>query len=220
MPHPSADDIIALYDRTADAWAAVRGRDAVIEGAWLDRFVAALPAPSPAAGRERATVLDLGCGTGYPVAHALLARGLRVTGLDAAPRQIAHARAATPPEHRAAAEWVVADMRVPGAALAGRRFEGVLAWHSSFHLTPDDQRAMFPVYAAHAVPGAVLMFTSGPEPGEVIAAWEGAPLYHASLEDEEYRALLAAHGFALVSHVRRDRACGDASVWLARYAGG
>lgn len=110
-------------------------------------------------------------------------------------------------------------MRAPGDALAGRRFAGVLAWHSSVHLSPADQRAMFPVYAAHAGPGAALMFTSGPEPGEAIAEWEGAPLYHASLEDEEYRALLADHGVVLLSHLRRDRACGDASVWLARYAG-
>lgn len=37
---------------------------------------------------------------------------------------------------------------------------------------------MFPVFAAHAAPGAVLMFTSGPTAGEAIGEWEGEPLYH------------------------------------------
>ena len=43
----------------------------------------------------------------------------------------------------------------------GRRFDGIVVWHSSFHLHPDGQRAMFPIYAAHSAPGAILMFTSG-----------------------------------------------------------
>jgi ubiquinone/menaquinone biosynthesis C-methylase UbiE len=51
----SADRIIPLYERTAAAWDAARGRTLHIEGAWLDRFAAA--------AREGGTVLDLGCGT-------------------------------------------------------------------------------------------------------------------------------------------------------------
>ena len=41
---------------------------------------------------------------------------------------------------------------------------------------------MFPRFAAHAQPGAPLMFTSGSEAGEAIGEWQGEPLYHASLE--------------------------------------
>lgn len=215
MANPAAADIAELYDRTADQWAAARGRALGVERGWLERFAAALPPRPMPAATERARVLDLGCGTGYPIAHALLARGLRVTGVDAAPRLVALARAAMPPERVPGAEWVAADMRT---LALGRRFDGVLAWHSFYHLAPADQRAMFPVFAAHAAPGAALLFTSGPEAGEAIGEWEGAPLYHASLDPAEYRALLAAHGFALLAHVARDPACGDATVWLARRA--
>ena len=42
-----------------------------------------------------------------------------------------------------------ADMR---RLALGRRFAGLIAWDSFFHLRPQDQRAMFPIFAAHAAP--------------------------------------------------------------------
>jgi hypothetical protein len=51
-------------------------------------------------------------------------------------------------------EWIVGDMR---QLALGRRFDGILAWDSFFHLNHDDQRRMFPIFADHAVLGAVLM---------------------------------------------------------------
>ena len=60
------------------------------------------------------------------------------------------------------------------------------------------------------------MFTSGPRHGEAIGQLRGEPLYHASLAPEEYRTLLAAHGFAVVAERMEDPGCGGHSVWLAR----
>ena len=48
--------------------------------------------------------------------------------------------------------------------------------------------------------------------------WQGEPLYHASLDSDAYRALLAAHGFEVVSHVSEEPACGAHTVWLGRRA--
>lgn len=197
-----ADRIAGLYERHADAFDRIRGRD-LSEKPWLDRFTAPL-----AAG---AAILDLGCGSGEPLAASLIARGFAVTGVDASQTLVGLCRARHP-----AHDWYVADMR--GFA-PGKTFAGILAWHSFFHLTPQDQRAMFPRFAAMAAPGAMLMFTSGPSQGVVIGAFQGEPLYHASLDDAEYRELLAANGFAVVEHRREDPDCGGATVWLARKSG-
>jgi hypothetical protein len=97
-----------------------------------------------------------------------------------------------------------------------RTFDGLLAWDSFFHLTPDDQRGMFDVFRRHAAPGAALMFTSGPHAGEALGEWLGEPLYHAGLDPEEYRRLLEHHGFELVAHRQDDPDCGHHTVWLAR----
>jgi hypothetical protein len=99
----------------------------------------------------------------------------------------------------------------------GRRFDGILAWDSFFHLRQDDQRNMFPVFRRHAAPNAALMFTSGPRGGVAMGTYQGEPLYHASLEPDEYRALLAEHGFAVVSYDPKHASCGGHTIWLARY---
>lgn len=192
--------IVGLYDEHAGAWDRMRGADASLEKPWLDRFTALLP--------PRGTVLDLGCGSGRPVAAELIDRRFRVTGLDSSLSLIALCRARYPGE-----QWVVADLR---SFDLGRRFDGIVAWHSLFHLTREAQRALFPRLAAHVAPGGALMFTSGHEDGVRVGTWQGEPLYHASLAPEAYRALLDTHGFQVVEHALRDPQCGEATVWIAR----
>lgn len=198
-----AERIVDLYERKAHDWAADRRRQThLFEQGWLDRFLALVP--------ESGTVLDLGCGFGRPIAAYLIGQGRAVTGVDSSPTMIALCQADFPQQ-----DWRVADMR---RLDLGRRFGGILAWDSFFHLTYDDQRRMFPLFAANAAPGAPLMFTSGPAHGEAIGELHGEPLYHASLAPDEYRALLGANGFAVVDARMNDAGCGGHSVWLARRA--
>ena len=196
-PH---ERIVGLYEDHAEAWAALRRGSGELERPWLERFAALLP---PEAG-----ILDLGCGSGEPVAAELIRRGFAVTGVDSAPSLVALCR-----KRFAGHEWVVEDMR--GLEL-GRRFDGIVAWHSLFHLTPDDQRAMFPRFADHGQSRSALLFTSGPQYGVRIGEFRGEPLYSASLAPDEYRHLLVESGFEVVDVRFDDPECGGATVWLAR----
>jgi hypothetical protein len=110
-------------------------------------------------------------------------------------------------------EWIVADMR---PLALGRQFAGVLARDSFFHLKPDDQRATFEVFAAHAARSAILMFNTGPAYGEGIGCYRGDPLHHASLDAAEYEKLLTESGFEVVVHMVEDRQAGGRTVWIAR----
>jgi hypothetical protein len=107
----------------------------------------------------------------------------------------------------------VADMR---SLKLDRRCGGLIAWDSFFHLTPDDQRMMFFIFRDHAETEAPFLFTSGPAFGEAIGTPEGKPLYHASLDPDEYHLLLDRNGFDVVAHVAEDPNCGGRTVWLAR----
>jgi hypothetical protein len=49
-----------------------------------------------------------------------------------------------------------------------------------------------------------------------MGTFAGEPLHHASLDPDDYRALLAAHGFTLVAHMPEDPACNGHTVWLTR----
>jgi len=197
--HPSSRTISALYERHATVFDRDRG-NRLVERVWFERFRQVMP--------EGADVLDLGCGSGEPVARYLIEAAHRVTGVDSSPTLIDLCRSRFPDQ-----TWIADDMR---EILLSRRFGGIVAWNSFFHLTPDDQRAMFAVFRDHAKPGAALMFTSGPAAGEAIGSYQGEALYHASLATAEYEALLAAHGFSTVQHVVEDPECGGLTVWLAR----
>jgi SAM-dependent methyltransferase len=154
-----ADGIIDHYERHARAWDADRRMAGWNDKIWHDRFIAAL--------RSAANVLDLGCGSGYPLAQHMAQRGLNVTGVDSSPTLISLCRERLP-DH----EWLVGDMQ---SLQLSRQFDGVLAWDSFFHLRPDDQRRMFSVFARHAAPSAILMFNSGPAHGESIGEYRGDP---------------------------------------------
>ena len=74
MTHPSAERIVGLYSDRAEDWIADRGAalhpgdGGLDEAAWIGRFTDGL-APG---GR----ILDVGCGSGWPMGAALIARGL------------------------------------------------------------------------------------------------------------------------------------------------
>ena len=192
--------IVDLYERHAKEFDQDRGRS-LQERAWLDRFLSYV--------RPLGSVLDIGCGMGEPIARYVVEAGHHVVGIDSSPSLVHLCRTRLPKS-----EWLVADMR---QLALGRRFDGLLAWDSFFHLNMDDQRAMVARFAAHALPGAPLMFTSGPERGERIGSFFGEPLYHASLDPGEYRQLLSTNGFSVLSYLADDPACGGHTVWLARY---
>lgn len=196
-----SNDVIRLYNDHGADFDSLRGRS-LAEKAWLDRFASLLP--------QGASILDIGCGSGEPIAGYFIGNGYDVTGIDASLPLIELCRARFPEKL-----WVVADMR---KLALGRRFDGLIAWHSFFHLNAEDQRRMFAIFRQHANDGAALMFTAGPGQGEAIGTFQGKPLYHASLSREEYESLLAAHGFRLLDHIVEDPDCGGATVYLARRA--
>lgn len=196
-------DILPSYEREADFWARTRDRSL-----WERPILEAA-----LAGKTSAQVLDLGCGTGQPIARWFADHGAAVTGVDGAAAMIAHFRAEIPQ-----ARAMCADMR--GLSL-GQRFDVILAFDSFFHLTPDAQRAMFPVFAAHAAPKARLVLTTGPQAGDGIMGRVGdSRLYHASLDPDDYRACLRAVGFQPRWFRSADTAYLGRSVWLADFTAG
>lgn len=201
-------DTTALYDSVARQFDLDRckGNDGtgLMELEYLEEVQARLPA--------NAQVLDVGCGTGEPLARWFIERGHRVTGVDGAAAMVRICRSRFP-----WMSWFHRDMRTLDL---GRRFDAIVAWDSFFHLTQEDQREMFPVFARHAKPGALLLFTSGPEAGVAMGEIYGHALHHASLDPDEYRALLAANGFRELLFRSKDHDCGGHSVWLAQYLPG
>jgi SAM-dependent methyltransferase len=198
-----ADKIVGHYEKHAAAWDRDRQNSYWNDKVWHDRFIGKLG--------KGAGVLDLGCGPGRPVALHMVERGLSVTGVDSSPTMISFCRDRLPDQ-----EWIIADMR---QLALGRRFDGILAWDSFFHLAHEDQRRMFTIFADHASVGAVLMFNTGPAHGESVGEYRGEALYHASLAPAEYEMLINRFGFEVIQRAANDQEAGGRTVWLCQRSG-
>ena len=109
--------IVNLYQNHAVDWDRERGRS-LFEKPWLDRMMTLLP--------PKRSILDLGCGSGEPIARYFIERGSEVTGVDSSSSFVGICRSRFPCQ-----DWLIADMRVLSL---GRRYDGILAWNSLFHL--------------------------------------------------------------------------------------
>jgi SAM-dependent methyltransferase len=195
------DDICLQYERIAEWFIAMRRTGPpLMERTYLEAVLGELPA--------EAEVLDLGCGGGEPLAGFFIRAGHPVAGVDGSARMIELCRERFPDM-----TWIQADMR---SLSLGRTFGAVIAWDSFFHLSHEDQRAMFPIFDAHTAPGGLLLFTSGPDYGQATGVMAGVAFEHYSLSPEEYEELLAQRGFEVVVHRVEDQDCGGHTVWLAR----
>lgn len=194
-----APEVWHLYERYAREFDRDRGR-ALVERSYLDEMLEHLG--------DRPRILDLGCGSGEPIARYFVEKECELTGVDAAPAMIGLCRQRFPDAH-----WLVADMR---SLDLERRFDAIVAWDSFFHLRPDDQRRMFEIFEAHIAPRGLLLFTSGPRAGEATGDFYGNRLFHASLDLQEYESLLQDAGFEVLHHRAEDPDCGGHTVWLAQ----
>ena len=138
----------------------------------------------------RAAVIDLGCGPGFPITEVLVAEGLNVFGVDAAPSFVRAFRRNLP-------NTPVVCEAVQDSRFFDKTFDAVLAWGLIFLLSPEDQKRLIRSIAGIMLTGGRLLFTS---PSEQIA-WKDAMtgLESRSLGAEEYCRQLSAVGLSIMS---------------------
>lgn len=193
----------AIYERQARVWDEGRSTS-LYEKPWLDRFLSFLPA--------RGKLLDLGCGSGIPVAGYFLRKGYDLVGVDYADTMIALARQRYPEIECPKAEWIVQD--ITQLSLEGQ-FDGIYSWDGFFHLSIAEQRGVLPKLAKRVKAQGAMMLTVGTDEGEVTGTVGGETVYHASLSPEEYKERLSQYGFENVTYVAEDTDSLGRSVLLA-----
>ena len=166
------------YDSIAEQWHA--GRSGFAARKYLDLLLVGL--------RPGAAVLDLGCGTGVPVARYLVGEGFRVVGVDQSAAMLEIARREVP-----GAEFVHADML--GVQLE-EEFAAAVAWDSIFHVGREHHRAVFRKLAGLLEPGGRLLLSAGGTGHEGFTSeMHGHTFFYSGYEPAETLRLLAAEGF-------------------------
>jgi SAM-dependent methyltransferase len=134
------------------------------------------------------SVIDLGCGPGFPITVVLVDEGLHVFGVDAAPSFVAAFQRNLP------AIPIVCEA-VQESRFFDRTFDAVLAIGLMFLLKAEDQHRLIQRFADILVPGGRLLFTSTAKP----AVWNDVMtgLESLSLGAEQYKELLGAVGISV-----------------------
>ncbi len=134
------------------------------------------------------SVIDLGCGPGFPITVVLVDEGLHVFGVDAAPSFVAAFQRNLP-------GIPIICESVQDSRFFDRTFDAVLAWGLMFLLRAEDQRRLIQRFAEILVPGGRLLFTATAKPNVWSDAMTGMESH--SLGAEQYRKLLAAVGISV-----------------------
>ena len=138
--------ITTPYDSIAEEFAAMRSSLQPKEREYLSVLLDHLPPGS--------LVLDLGCGTGRPIAGHIASLGHRIVGVDASRTMLDLARKALP-DH----QWLHA--RLEAIDFEADRFAAVVCWDSLFHLPRNQHAPVLRKIHRWLAPCGRLMLSSG-----------------------------------------------------------
>lgn len=141
--------------------------------------------------RDGAAVLDLGCGSGVPVAQLLSDAGLCIFGLDASPRLVAMFRDRFPNAH-------VSCEPAQTSRFFDRSFDGIVAIGLLFLLPAEEQQIVLRKVGAALAANGSFLFTAPERPCKWADSITGRD--SRSLGQDRYVALLAAAGLRLVAN--------------------
>jgi len=170
------------YNAIAEAWDAARTSFHGRERSYLDVFLDGLPAQSH--------ILDLGCGTGRPIAEYILARGHHVTGVDQASTLLELARLRLPQE-----TWI--ESRIEDFEPA-QAFAGVVCWDALFHIERSiHERLLSRIANILGVGGRLMLTVGGSDHPAFTDTMFGETFFYDSLPPQRVLSLLEEHGFEM-----------------------
>lgn len=179
------------YDLITDQWHADSRGEAYVERVlgYVDRILRDVP--------SNATVLDLGCGTGVPVAKHIVQKGYRVIGVDQSKKMLEIARREVPQ-----AEFIHGDMI---QIEFNQQFAAAVAWDSAFHVERKYHSTIYRKLANCLETGArLLLSVGGTAPEEITAGAEGftsemfgETFFYSGYEPTFARELIEREGFEI-----------------------
>jgi 2-polyprenyl-3-methyl-5-hydroxy-6-metoxy-1,4-benzoquinol methylase len=185
------------YDAIASGFAEMRDSFAA-EKKYLDLFMEYL---SP-----KASILDVGCGSGYPIASYLIENGFQVTGVDGSKELLKIAKTKCPLMRSLYGDVRNIDIQ--------EKFDGIIEWWCLFHLPKIDHTKMITRFAHWLKPNGILEFTTGDSEYESSDSnMLNQELSFFSLNPSEYETCLRKNGFKILL---RENDQETHLVWIAK----
>ncbi|MDQ6472888.1 class I SAM-dependent methyltransferase [Flavobacterium sp. LHD-80] len=141
------------------------------------------------------SILDIGCGTGNPIAKYFSENNRSVIGIDFSEKMIEVAKS----QEIKNAEFIVSDFF---DFKTDKKFDGIIAWDSLFHFPKERQQEIYAIIYNLLLPGGYFLFTHGKEKDdEHTDKMFGEPFYYSCLSRNNVLQIMTDLGFELVYEI-------------------
>ena len=149
-------------------------------------------------------ILDVGCGTGQPIAQYLANRGFHVTGIDFSAEMIKKAKAL----NLANATFIECDFF---DFQSEKKFDGIIAFDSLWHIAKKNQPLIYDKLASLTKKGGFLLFTHGNRDDQTVGTMYNQEFYYSALPTDKVRELLIRAGFDVITLIEnyKEKTTGD-----------
>lgn len=142
--------------------------------------------------KPNSLVLDVGCGSGYPIASYLVDCGFEVIGIDVSEKMIERSNAL----QLVNSKFLVSDIL---DFKSEKEFDAIIAFDSLWHIPLSKQSGIYGVISSLLNVGGYLLFTHGKHEGTVVGEMFNEEFIYSALDKEKVRGLLEENGFEIVS---------------------
>jgi 2-polyprenyl-3-methyl-5-hydroxy-6-metoxy-1,4-benzoquinol methylase len=175
-----ADPHQKRYNTIAKQWQKIRAKQSINQC-----IVDVVPLIKP-----QGHILDVGCGTGHPIAAYLVGQGFMVTGIDVAEGMLVYAKQLALQR----ATFLHADIQ---SWQSSQTYDAIIAFDSLFHLPMTSQVPVLTKLCQWLNPEGILLFTHGRKTGEITGEMFGTLFSYSSLDQNDYQNLLTSQGLSL-----------------------
>ena len=169
------------YNKICDKWSEYRAKSCI--NTCIVDFAKHL--------RHRAKVLDIGCGSGYPIATYLSDQGFVVTGIDISEKMIEKARALNLKN----ADFLMEDILT---FTPTEKYDAIIAFDSIWHVPQEHQKDIYKIVGDLINGGGYFLFTHGKAVGSVSGQMFGEEFHYSALDAGRVRELLNENGFKII----------------------
>lgn len=169
------------YDKISEKWQSVRSQLPMNE--CIIKFCRML--------KPNAKILDVGCGTGYPIDKYLSDNGYLVKGIDISEKMIEKARLLNLQN----ADFEQCDFLSYQNA---EQFDAIIAFDSLWHIPVDRQPEIYKKAATILKSGGHFLFTHGNRTDTCEGEMFGEKFYYAALDEGRLTELLRKNAFEIV----------------------
>ncbi|GGF04133.1 class I SAM-dependent DNA methyltransferase [Flavobacterium limi] len=185
------------YNKIVDSW--IKARNNAIVNKPIIQFAYHI--------NSKGTILDIGCGTGMPIAKYLSDRNFSITGIDQSSKMIETAQSAGI-KNSVFHTCDFFDFETD------KKFNGIIAWDSLFHFPKERQNEIYSKVYHLLAPGGYFLFTHGKEEDEHIDSMFGEQFYYSCLTKDFVLGLMKELGFEILFSIENFVEENDQRHWV------